>query len=172
MWLVAQEKPREDSQSPAHFAEATDTKNDIELAIKVPRSTPAGEPISLQISLANGGKEDVTYGVSDYFCDFKISVVDADGKAVSYTRFGKACLGEEHQAFRYFYCPMPPGGKHTVEMNLGLFFDLTIPGKYRIGVAKEINPIEKNKVTLEAKGIQVVVGTPNVRVTKNDKKQE
>jgi hypothetical protein len=120
-------------------------ENGITLAASVPAKTTAGNPIPLKVELTNKGKEIAVVGINrreNFHVDIKL--VDNEGKKVPLTRYGVKrlepteigdILARANMAF--MMRKLKPDSSLGLNVgNLGLFYDLTIPGDYRIVVSR------------------------------------
>lgn len=141
-------------------------KKKVEMLLTMQRSAKAGEPMILAASLRNVGQEPVGYGPVDAgYKDFRI-LVKAEGKLVPLTRFGKrsgvTTIPTEFRLFTPLL--LKPGTEAVIYVNLGLLYDLTLPGKYEISAATTMYPpgAPKNssEFVVEVTGLKFEVKEP------------
>ncbi len=138
-------------------------KNHVEIVLKIKKKQLAGDPILLNITLNNKGKKQATHGYTNFYRDFRIIVKEPSGKEVPFTKFGKHRIGKTRkieEVFVFDHKPLAPGQSYCAIFNLSLLFDLTLPGTYRVSVAKEIDPFKPTEFTLEVSGLEFKVSEP------------
>lgn len=138
-----------------------ETREGAELSISFPGRDRAGEAFACIVSLKNNDKNDLFYGHTTDYRDFKITVYDSQGKVVPFTRFGEEELGgdENRPDEKYIVKTVAPGAVLQRRYNLSSLFDLTVAGKYTVVVSMKLNPNIRGKkpFTLESKATFEIV---------------
>jgi hypothetical protein len=142
-------------------------KNHVEMRLKIKPKQVAGDPILLEITVTNRGRELVRHGPTDAsYRDFRVNIIEPSEKEVPFTRFGEQrCRKIKPTEFTKFNPkPIKPGESYSVTFNLSLLFDLTLPGTYRAKVETEVYPLgspkESTEFTLEVTGLEFKVSEP------------
>ncbi len=153
-------------------------KNDVELALKIKQKQVAGEHMLLEMTVTNRGAKVVDHGpLGMPYVDFRIKVVEQNGKKVPFTRFGEQHCGKKKPEDFFGFTPQPikPGESYSATLNLSLLFDLTLPGIYMAKVETEVYPLGAPKTgtefTLKVTDLEFKVSEPRpvVRVRKRVK---
>lgn len=120
--------------------------DDVELKVRMPRRSTAGDAIVAEMSVTNRSTDRVTYLFTlwSHYRDFVLKIEDSHGKAVPHTRFGKEVWGllEGPNRMRGMIFghgrveTLRPGESYRLALNLSLLFDLTLPGEYRLTVSE------------------------------------
>lgn len=106
----------------------------------------------LQIRLTNLGTEPVELaGSHSPLHDFAFVIVGPDGEPTPPTRWGRRWLNRSYGSF--FTWVVPPDQSRIFVIELSRFFDLTLPGRYRIVVRRHV----LSDKTLEAEAVEVTV---------------
>ncbi len=141
-------------------------KKKIEMLLSMERSVKADEPMILAVSLRNVGQEPVGYGPADAgYRDFRI-LVKAEGKLVPLTRFGNRSRVEviPTDYGRFIPLLLKPGTESVIYVNLGLLYDLTVPGKYEVSAATTMfppgAPKDGSDFVIEVTGLKFEVKEP------------
>jgi len=146
------------------YAQKKAAKNDIEIVVKVRGENVAGDGVNVDISLTNRGAQEVGYIHADFYHDFRFEVLTHDGEKVPYTRLGQA-LFENSDVRKVGESKLPPGKSHSICYNIGLLFDLSMPGKYRLGVKKGIGGTKTESFGLEVSELEFRVSPPRFEYT-------
>jgi hypothetical protein len=141
-----------------------------EISVSLPGKHHAGEAITCVVSLKNNDKDDLFYGHTTEYKDFKVTVYDSQGKPVPFTRRGEEELSEAEDAprFKYIVEKLAPGAILQHSYNLSSLFDLTVAGKYTVVVSMKLNPNIRGKnsqeeVSYENAKVLSVCCVPNSR---------
>lgn len=139
--------PQEKSDQPSRKEAKSQVVNGAWISVSTHSKTKAGEPIRLQIELSNKG-DGALQLVYDRYRPAKVDfdVTYAAGSAVPLTAFAKKHL---HPIERIDKLRAIVGSATTVEIlpgesydlsiaNVGLFFDVTLPGDYVINVKRGV----------------------------------
>jgi hypothetical protein len=118
------------------------SKTGIEMSVSIPQKRAAGLPFNLKVTLRNHGKDKITFRTKSKYSDIAIAVLDANGKAVPLTEFGKT-----HQlgAFKNgsgLEVSLSPGKELEHELNVARLFDLTREGDYTLSVMRRVAGLE------------------------------
>jgi hypothetical protein len=133
----------------------------VELLCTIPGDAKAGSAIGLKLEVTNRRKNEIQFFVSR-FEDYRFIVSDGGGKQVPLTRFGEAFKRSEDG--RRVPIIVPPGETRETIVNLGLIFDLSMPGEYRLSVSLRYREGFEPDTALEIKAIPfTVLRTPPFR---------
>jgi hypothetical protein len=154
-------------QKDALYVEKIQETNGVALVVKVRRNAVAGGSMPLEVVLVNRSREDIIYGHLDGYHDYKIEVVDGEGRPVAMTQLGKTIIGksyiaselEEHTA--YSTRKVKPGRLHRFGISLSAFYDLSLPGKYMLLITQRVNPDSPQSFRLQC-GVDFTVSSPTV----------
>jgi hypothetical protein len=134
--------PPPGGDTPAKANEAASPRTaGLVLTGAVPPSTPAGSPVAVQATIENQGVElawvDVEHAAP---IPFDVKVTTKDGAAVPLTRYGAEVLAPTAMSTRLNDCILrkaKPGESLKLSVpNLGLYYDLTLPGEYLVVVGR------------------------------------
>jgi hypothetical protein len=95
-----------------------------------------GERVVLNVAFKNVGQKIVFIGVDYFFNSNSVKVMFADGKDVPLTSYGK--LYAKRKGGSGFTFDAKPGEYLHIEIELNRMFDMTLAGKYRISVQRNI----------------------------------
>jgi hypothetical protein len=147
--------------------------NGLQLAVSYPATTPAGEPVGVKVHLVNGGSQKAVILLDRRrrLSPLVVVVADKTGVKAPLTAFGQRYLQPSSLADRFdaarsslMTVTINAGASRDLSIpNLGLFYDLTLPGTYEITIdlAVTVGDINTGKETLlRLTGVPIVVGTP------------
>jgi hypothetical protein len=114
-----------------------ETRNDVQMTIKVPKIAHAGEPILLDVAVTNLGRKVVEHAPTGvpYF-DLEITLTDSQKRPVRKTLYGEQWMRKGDVPAYTKFSPHPILSGMTVHsvLNLSKFFDLTQSGTYLVSV--------------------------------------
>ncbi|HET6385734.1 MAG TPA: hypothetical protein VFJ58_20265 [Armatimonadota bacterium] len=159
----------------ARAAGVTHSAGAAQLLIKPEKSVVgAAEPVVIDVSLRNTGKDDLAYFESNPEWDFKLSVT-RHGKAVPLTAYGKASAAAHNRrplsVFMFFQVLLKPGESSEYRFLVNQMYDFSIPDSYQIRVSRHVGiwqrhlgmVLQSNAVTVKVDGFDSSLHPP-VRV--------
>lgn len=160
----SEEKAENQEQATASsWVEKAASSNGVELSAKVMRCQDAGHPILLvmNFSRSKGVPVNSFYGLP---CDFlRFMIVDENNDAVPLTRYGKAYFESQLAEVNREVIWTPVAEESCkLELDISRLFDLTLPGKYRITVTKDMQPVTGDQFTIVLEAVEFEVTEPEV----------
>jgi hypothetical protein len=157
------EAQNEEQATASSWVEKTASSNGVELSAKVMRCQDAGHPILVVVNLSGSKGIPVNsfYGLP---CDFlRFTIVDEDNDVVPLTRYGKAYFASQLAEVNREVIWTPVAEEPCkLEFDISRLFDLTLPGKYRIAVTKDMQPVTGDQFTIVLEALEFEVTEPEV----------
>ena len=113
------------------------TNRGVVISTELNQTSAPGDKVVLTISLANFGTNSVLLPTTGGLGDYDIRVSDENGKAPPFTRYGETLVRAQASAGTRQH-ELPPGKVITVRLVLNRLFDLSMSGKYRIKVSRQV----------------------------------
>jgi len=148
-------------------------KNGVRLTLATPQAGRAGQPRIVKVTLRNEGKDLVEYGSLQRprYVDFQVRMkaelirLQMASGDVPLTRYGKRIRANvERPLDAHLWTPVKvkPGQESVAYLNLGLLYDLSLPGKYEVSVATIfMRGGDRSKAfTIEATGLKFELDSP------------
>jgi len=153
--------------------ERTVVESGIELKIAADTEGPAGGPVELTVVLTNRGEKPVYHYHIAYYNDFTFEVKDRKGQPVPFTTFGKGVQGSGWIGSRTTQ-RLDPGESYSVRFNLARMFDLSMPGKYEVGVGKKmiLDPRTGEEMPLKVGGLRITLTEPPLTHTQGPAQED
>ena len=123
-----------EQQSPK-FIEKTVRQNGLLLTVTLPTKAIAGSAVNIKIRLENQSTDLVLYRHTGKYVDYNLATVDAKGKSVALTQFGKVVYGDARIiGGSGVVNKLQPGKYIESTVNVARVFDLSQDGVYTLGV--------------------------------------
>ena len=163
---IGEDFPAPVTRPATQYLEKSTLSNDVSLSLKMPKKAAAGEILEVELTIENKSDKDILNGFEhSYDCDFVLKVIDDVYKPVPYTRYGQ--FRKPSQPVRDFVAyrnvRIHPGQSHSVIVNLGLLFDITVPGRYALEAQKIVNRGMPSQVEVKLDNCEFYISRPPVR---------
>jgi hypothetical protein len=114
------------------------SKDDVEMAVSVPCTQPAGEPCYAVVTVTNHANHAVVYGFANSpYHDCSVIVRGRDtAKEMPLTAYGKSVRAKDGESRKSSESVLSPGQTVLMRFNLCLLYDLTVPGPYDVSISE------------------------------------
>jgi hypothetical protein len=137
-----------------------DVTKDVTMIASVPAVSVAGAAIPLKIKVMNQSKREICNWFHTKYTNLDLNLLDADGRPVPLTRFGKIAFGDTRGIGSGIIDRLAPGKETDDTLNLARLFDLTQEGQYTLTIRQRLNDLgEANdgiELTIEKMTFKVV----------------
>lgn len=137
-----------------------DVTKDVTMIASVPAVSVAGATIPLRIKVMNQSRREIRSLSRTKYWDYDLKILDAEGRPVPYTRFGKIAYGDVRGLGSSCSDSLPAGSEIEATLNLARLFDLTREGQYTLFISRQLNHLgeanEGIELTIEKITFQVV----------------
>lgn len=155
-------------------AKGKELASKLQLTIKPQQGkVKAGQPVTLSVSIKNVSTEEVTVECNrNMYDDYTFQVTDARKKeapATNFLRQQKVYTLDERSMESLTGYKLKPGQSADCSLNAGVFFDLSLPGKYSITVKRGL-PLPICLEGVVSNTVEVTVLEPEASYTITDAK--
>lgn len=102
------------------------------------RTSEAAGAVTLEATLKNVSKTDVTIGVGDPVMDYKLTVEDGHGVSVPLSKYGREVFSKDRVRWtKYIMVTLGPGENHVDTWSIDNLFEFARPGRYSVSVSRQ-----------------------------------